>query len=243
MTSAAPPSCSSARYWLHGRQATTVRPANGSIQRSFHGVTSAGSGGAARPAGCGALARHRAMVGATRPAASSSLRRFRHTAGSSRARHPGRRGRAGHLAPAAAAPVQPVLDRGWGDRGDVMDLAAHHTRLRRIGQIRPAPSNRPPVGFRRSRPGRRPGPTSPRPIRGCLPGFGPLRRWVERLDGAAGRSAGGGCEELRELRPNRCSDSATRAVSNSICRACASTNASDSSRDGSGPDMQHDQHT
>ena len=56
----------------------------------------------------------------------------------------------------------------------------------------------------------------------------------------AGPSAEGGCEEFRELRPNRRSSSATRAVSSSIIRACASISASNSSRDGSDPDTTHD---
>ena len=66
----------------------------------------------------------------------------------------------------------------------------------------------------------------------------------------AGPSAEGGCEELRELRPNRRSNSAIRAScveiraeSSSITRACDSTSARSSSRDGcSTPDTTHHQH-
>jgi hypothetical protein len=61
---------------------------------------------------------------------------------------------------------------------------------------------------------------------------------------AAGPSVEGGCDEFCELRPNRRSSSATRAVSSSIRRVCASISAIRSSRDGcSDPDTPHDQQT
>jgi hypothetical protein len=88
------------------------------------------------------------------------------------------------------------------------------------------------------------------PAPGCFPGRRALRRRVAREGGVAGPSAGG-CDELPELRPSCRSNSAIRwswvvirAVSSSITRACCSTSARSSSRDGcSDPDTAHDQHT
>jgi len=96
------------------------------------------------------------------------------------------------------------------------------------------------------------GQTQARPARaGLLTGLRPPDRRAERRAGAAGPSAEGGCEEFREFRPScrlrsttsDCSSS-TRTCSCAIVRACASTNATSSSRDGTpDPDTPHDQHS
>ena len=49
--------------------------------------------------------------------------------------HPDRRGRGRRRAAAATSFVQPVLDHDRGDGRDVVDLAAHHPRRSRPGQV------------------------------------------------------------------------------------------------------------